>query len=235
MCFYGSCTLFLIVILCAFTGQVQYFTVILCAFIGSLHLGWWTGNQMIQGVAIPLTQNSVSLHASRGGHVGIQWLVSSATGTAFNHTDGLMVTGNFTANGKQTSVGFAFESGEKTSSTTVILMDLVMAGARGRTVVGDIGAAGAFQLRDVSGNFPCGNDGMLCNDATLVSISSDQLHSFILLVRRGMFELYVDDMLVQYYTYGAYPVASGKIGVAINGTVGSTAIFHGITVSAWSH
>lgn len=113
-------------------------------------------------------------------------------------------------------------------------MDLVRTG--GQTVIGDINATGAFHIRDVSGSFPCGGNKFrtICDDATLVSVSPQSKHTFILLVRMGMFELYVDEMLVQSYTYGTYPVTSGKIGVAINGTAGSTVQFNNVTASAWS-
>merc|ERR1712087_590219 len=90
----------------------------------------------------------------------------------------------------------------------------------GQTVVGDINSD-VFRLRDVSGEFDCGPNGTICNDATLTYVTPGQMHSFILVVRSGIFELYVDGFLVQTYTYGKYPVSAGLIGVAVNGTAGS--------------
>jgi hypothetical protein len=56
-----------------------------------------------------------------------------------------------------------------------------------------------FQSEDVTGK----------GCATVTGIENGKEHRFRLLVRRGMFELYIDDMLMQ--TYG-YKPGSGKVG-----------------------
>jgi hypothetical protein len=45
--------------------------------------------------------------------------------------------------------------------------------------------------------------------ATVTGIEHGKEHNFRLLVRRGMFELYIDDMLMQTYVYEP---GSGKVG-----------------------
>ena len=171
------------------------------------------------------------MEAQGGALPTIEWLTLAAGGTTFDHHTGVVLTGHFTVTASQSAaVGFALGSA---ANTTVILMDAAGPDSQGQTVVGDIDGAG-FSLRDVSGSFVCGAHGAICDDATLTSATPDRTHSFILLVRRGMFELYVDEMLVQTFTYGTYPVTTGRIGVAVNGTAGGGARFEGVAAAAWS-
>ena len=51
--------------------------------------------------------------------------------------------------------------------------------------------------------------------ATVTGIENAKEHRFRLLVRRGMFELYIDDMLMQTYVYKP---GSGKLGFVAHDT-----------------
>ena len=51
------------------------------------------------------------------------------------------------------------------------------------------------------GEFDCG-PGVSCGVATVTAVEPDTSHKVLLFVRRGMWELYVDDLLVQTYIYG---------------------------------
>jgi hypothetical protein len=94
----------------------------------------------------------------------------------------------------------------------------------------------SFVALDSSGAFPCGDGGAICGDATLTSLDPALPHAFRLLFRLGFFELYVDDRLVQTYSYGTYPVtATARVGFVANATGAS---FVGIdafqlNLSAW--
>ena len=125
-----------------------------------------------------------------------------------------------------------------------------------QTVITDVPQADPSNLTvvDVSGTFPCGST--RCSDATKMSVTPREQHSFILLVRRGMFELYVDGLLVQYHVYGecaftqsgaqlnvSWPWPKGKclggncrecggrIGLAVNGTAVSVNFLRGWQMS----
>ena len=68
-----------------------------------------------------------------------------------------------------------------------------------QTVISDVNSDGTnITTVDVSGTFPCGPAGARCSDATKMSVGANTSHSFILLARQGMFEIYLDGLLVQY-------------------------------------
>jgi hypothetical protein len=81
------------------------------------------------------------------------------------------------------------------------------------------------KLRDTTGAFQCGaKTPVKCLPATTTGVSAGA-HPFLFYARHGTFELYVAAstseplMLVQTMTYGKYPVARGKLGLAtINGS-----------------
>eukprot|EP00039_Didymoeca_costata_P000791 m.47268 g.47268 ORF g.47268 m.47268 type:complete len:668 (-) comp10475_c0_seq1:37-2040(-) len=85
-------------------------------------------------------------------------------------------------------------------------------------------------ILDTTGTFPCG-DNVTCKDATLASLTPGK-HSLRLLFRRGMFEVYADNLLVQTFTYGTYPMLTGKVGFAVNGS--ATVRFDNIQLSQMS-
>ena len=87
-----------------------------------------------------------------------------------------------------------------------------------------------------SGSFECGDSAssatnststlsLTCGVGTLTAVSSDTSHDVLLLFRKGMFELYIDGLLVRTYVYGeAYPLpapstaAFGRVGFACSGS-----------------
>ena len=65
---------------------------------------------------------------------------------------------------------------------------------------------------------------LTCGVGTVTAVSSDVSHDVLLLFRKGMWELYIDGLLVRTYVYGeAYPLpapstaASGRVGFACSG------------------
>merc|ERR1712216_682111 len=96
---------------------------------------------------------------------------------------------------------------------------------------------------DQSGQFDCG-PGERCGVATVTAVEPGVAHTVLLFVRRGMWELYVNDVLVQTYVYGgpwgrrarcqttaAIPTDgawAGSVGLACSG--GAAAVFEEFTV-----
>ena len=133
------------------------------------------------------------------------------------------------------------------NATTALLMSLVPAdggsggGGGATTLIGTLTtAAGAanpnptFSVLDASGNFSCGPGGATCADATLTALDPVLPHALRVYFRRGMFELYVDNRLVQTYRYGGVSNAGfadggGRVGFIANNT---SAAWVNITVHA---
>eukprot|EP00937_MAST-01D_sp_MAST-1D-sp2_P000527 g527.t1 len=95
---------------------------------------------------------------------------------------------------------------------------------RGASATGG-GGGGAFSELDRSGIFACGAGGAKCGVGTVTAVSHGDAHDLLLLLRKGMWELYIDGLLVQTYVYGsAYPLpppgaagVTGRVGVACSG------------------
>eukprot|EP01052_Picozoa_sp_SAG31_P038863 SAG31_NODE_5273_length_2639_cov_1.587795_2_plen_464_part_00 len=250
--------------------------------LGNLRLRWWAGNEALKGAAIPGFPPSLS--ALAGPHsTAIAWLPAPSMDVdGWNHTQGLVLTGQLTvaaaAGARTSSVGFAFEAvppsqwtpdvpAPPANSTRQIMMSLEpVLDPLWQTVISDVVMPSSnlahqqpnISVVDVSGAFPCGPGGVRCGDATKTSLSPTRTHSFILLARRGMFELYVDGWLVQYHVYGecAFTASgaqsnltcnpanmssnprcagcrecSGKIGLAVNGTRAEVEMLRGWQMS----
>ena len=230
---------------------------------GNLRLAFWPGNRALFGAAVAgfpsiLSVGPMGPTDNLPHGIGVTWFGSGPVAQDWNHTQGLAVMGTFTVCTGTAGVGFAFEAvgpqergppgtwtARPTNSTRLILVGVEPVEDRSRqTVIVDVLGARNVTMKDVRGEFACGST--VCEDATLSSVNPNTSHSFVLLARRGMFELYVDDMLVQYYTYGecaftqsgaTYNVqppyntsrsapcccgqcreCQGRIGIAVNGT-----------------
>ena len=239
---------------------------------GNLRLAWWEGNEALKGE--PIKEFPEELIAS-SHKTAIAWLPSP--GPTWNHTTGIVFSGQFMVRAASggSSIGFAFEAvspsqwaptvpAPPANSTRQIMMSVEPVHDPIRqTVISDVvldhdGQPNTTTV-DVSGEFPCGPDGVQCADATKTSVSPDLLHSFIVLARRGMFELYVDGLLVQYYVYGecaftassafynvSYPYntttttacfggscreCGGRIGLVVNGTTATVQFLRGWDMS----
>jgi hypothetical protein len=215
--------------------------------LGSLRLKWWGGNEALKGAAVQEFPSGLQVAALTPHTTAIAWFPEPRVYPGWNHTQGLVVTGQLAVvaaggqliDSSDTSVGFAFEAlGSPATaatdprgtppgnSTRQILMSVEpVKDPTRQTVISDVTHSNPPNITtiDVSGEFPCGPNGLRCGVATKSSISAYDTHSFILLARRGMFELYVDGWLVQYHVYGecAYTMSrecAGRIGVVVNGT-----------------
>lgn len=93
---------------------------------------------------------------------------------------------------------------QQTGSGTALLLETGAEAGR-QTWIGPLDLRNGFDFRaaDVTGP----------GCATLTGLTAGRPHRFRLLLRYGMFELYVDDRLVQTYTTGALP--NGRIGLAL--------------------
>jgi hypothetical protein len=84
-----------------------------------------------------------------------------------------------------------------------------------------VDSAGKPTLIDSASRFKCGPT-KECGVATVTGVAAAEPHAVLLMFRKGMFEAYVDDLLVQSFVYGgAYPLPStghGRVGIACKGT-----------------
>lgn len=87
----------------------------------------------------------------------------------------------------------------------------------------------SVEVIDRAAAFPCGTGdsaNKTCGVATVTNLNPGQTHSLQVMFRRGMFEVYVDDLLAQNFVYGGvYPLPStgiGRIGLACAGGASSS-------------
>ena len=181
---------------------------------GHLRLGWWKGNEALKGKPFKLKKKTVKLKTQpKKNNYKIVYLSEE-----FDLDKGLVLEGrikarsavskrdsNDTASKMKPAAGFVFEEGPGKS----MAIQLGIGKPEDReTHIGILEIAYEdkmqFQSEDVTGGKGC---------ATVTGIDSGKKHSFRLLVRRGMFELYIDDMLMQTYVYEP---GSGKVGFMAN-------------------
>jgi len=176
---------------------------------GHLRLGWWKGNEALKGKPLTLEKNTVELNSRcKKSHYQIVYLSE-----AFDLNKGIVLEGrikarpaapqrdsNDTASKARSAAGFVLDEGPKKS----MAIQLGIGQPDGReTHIGRLETTAEgkmqFQSEDVTGK----------GCATVTGIDNGKEHRFRLLVRRGMFELYIDDMLMQTYLYKP---GSGKVG-----------------------
>lgn len=166
---------------------------------GHLRLGWWPGNEAIKGAELPLAAAGARLDAGRrpGGYA-LRYLDAR-----FDLGQGVVLEGQIRAGADtgRPAAGFMIE--EKPGEAMAIQLGVGPAEGR-ETHVGRISVATdgktTFVSEDVTGR----------GDATVTGIERDRVHTFRLLCRREMFELYVDDLLVQTYVHAG---GTGRIGL----------------------
>ncbi|HNC24160.1 MAG TPA: hypothetical protein PLU52_08140 [Opitutaceae bacterium] len=172
---------------------------------GHLRLGWWPGNEAIKGRSLPLTAESVALTAAGQADGWAQVLLDVPN----DRDRGLVLEGRITAcaaaTGAAPAAGVMIE--EQPGKAMALLMSVGRAETR-ETWVGQLttGADGRrnFVSEDVSGK----------GSATVTGLDPDRAHTFRLLCHWELFELYVDDLLVQTYTREP---GSGRVGFAVRG------------------
>lgn len=175
---------------------------------GRLQLAWWTGNEAIKGQLLPLKETSIEVAAknSPDGYAisYLPVLFDSAGGIVLEGTlRGRSSPGTTSGGQVHPSVGlFLDEGGDR---ATAILLGIGPPERR-EAQVGRLrltpGGRGdqRFAATDVTGK----------GCATATGVDDGRPCAFRLISRRGLFELYVDDMLAQTYYYRPGP---GRVGI----------------------
>ncbi|MBL9215339.1 MAG: hypothetical protein JNG83_07680 [Opitutaceae bacterium] len=176
---------------------------------GHLRLGWWPGNEALKGERLALGRGEVALDGrGRSGRPGVVYLDRN-----FDLGQGVVIEGTIRARAApggpasaRPAAGFVIE--EQPRQAMALQLGIGSAGDR-ETHIGrltDDAAGGAvFVSEDVTGQ----------GCATVNGIDDGRTHTFRLLCRQRMFELYVDDLLVQTYVYQA---GSGRLGFLADGS-----------------
>lgn len=163
---------------------------------GSLRLGWWNGNEALKGKSLGLKKSVLSLDAAN--RYAVSYLEEM-----FRSERGFIVEGTICArpSAANASAGFALNEGDDKAMATL----MGVGAAQGReTNIGKLEvAAGTFNILDRTGK----------HCATVTGIEPGREHTFRLLSRSSLFELYIDDRLMQTY---AYNPGAGRVGFAVH-------------------
>ena len=174
---------------------------------GHLHLGWWKGNEALKGQPLVIDKQQVILN-SKDNPDGYDICDAHIT---FSLAQGAVFEGKLKARvldqqGKIIApfAGFVLRDAGPGQSIAIQLGIGKPAGRKRHIGLLTIDTKGKkrFQSRDVSGK----------GDATVTGIDNDKEHSFRLLCRMGMFELYIDDLLAQTFYYQP---SAGKLGFLV--------------------
>jgi hypothetical protein len=171
---------------------------------GHLRLGWWEGNQALKGERLQLGQTSFALgESAEPNGYEIRYL-----DTPFDLDQGVILEGRIAAHTLRQSAspsvkpvaGFVFE--EKPDQAMSIQLAIGPAAGRethiGRLTRNSDGNM-SFQSEDVTGE----------GCATITGLDDGREHTFRLLCRWELMELYIDDLLMQTYTHER---GSGRVG-----------------------
>jgi hypothetical protein len=162
---------------------------------GVLRLGWWKGNEALKGRPLALSRTSTTFDGTQG-------YAATYLDETFSPERGVVLEGTLRAQALAAgaAAGLALDEGEGTSLATL----MGIGAPEGReTRIGHLqAAAGTFNALDVTGK----------HCATVTGLEDGREHTFRLLSRRGMFELYVDDLLMQTYVYKP---GAGRLGFAV--------------------
>jgi len=163
---------------------------------GHLRMGWWKENDLLKGEPVELITRNITLDAGAGGRK-VVWLEPS-----FDVEPGAIIEGTIrasaTGNGRAAGFGFSEHGGR------VIEVRLGIGGPGEReTHIGRYNVVSGFNSEDVTG----------AGCATVTGIEDGKEHTFRLLLRHDVFELYVDDLLMQTYVYKP---EGGKVGLLAN-------------------
>ena len=168
---------------------------------GHFRLAWWPANELLKEMSLSLTKTLVTLDAGKteGGYQ-IRWL-----DMPFDLRKGAILEGTIKARAVTTgdnecTAGFVFDEGR--GGSMCIQLGIGAPEQRethiGRLLTEPLGTP-QFVSEDVTGR----------GCATVTGIEDGKEHTFRLLVRLDMFELYINDLLMQTY---AYKPSGGKLG-----------------------
>jgi hypothetical protein len=175
---------------------------------GHLRLGWWEKNELLKGPEIKLGTSGHALEAVED-HRQVSWL-----DTAFDLGKGVVIEGVVRAEARAqgASAGLALS---ETRNRSIEIRFGIGEPAQRTTCIGRYNTVTGFNAVDVTGR----------GCATVTGIDGGSKHAFRLLLREDIFELYVDDLLVQTYTYQP---EGGRVGFLAHD---AQAVFEG--VRAW--
>lgn len=196
-----------------------------------LRLGYWSGNDALRGASLqPTPPSTVDVNCTAGSPHSVAWM---AHFDAVTHAGGAYVTANLSANQEGSAVGFAIET--PGSATEYTVMQLTVdhesdsdPSATNATILRVDRSRSTFDVIDTAGAFECGGKmkNTTCGVASMTSVAPRVSHVVRLFVRRGMFELYVDELLVTSHVYNYRP------GVAVGGRVGLAIMCESVAASA---
>ena len=191
---------------------------------GHLRLAWWKGNEALKGKRLALGEQTVRLtNTGNPGSYDTRFL-----GGTFDPAEGVVIEGSIRA---KSNAGCGTDSEDQ--PVAGFLLD--MADNRCMAIMLGIGDPERRTAR--IGELQTGPDGIMTfkpmditarNCATVNGLDDGKSHSFRLLSRLGMFELYVDDLLMQTFIYEAGP---GKVGFVVHG---ADAVFDNLAFHAMS-
>jgi len=217
---------------------------------GVLRLAYWDGNDALQAENFPLNFSRPKTITCDTGSQNISWLTGF---NATQHAGGVVLSINVStfASGNRAhmggSVGIAMgdltandlnaikgATAEATTSFTALLISVAEEGNGGNTanLVRGTYTGGTYtvpnttttHVLDRAGLFQCGKN-TTCRTATVTNLDPSSSNVFRVLFRQGMWEVYLNDLLVQSYVYGGgYPLPSkgiGHVGVMCMGDVGA--------------
>lgn len=188
---------------------------------GHLRMGYWKGNEALKGAPLPCEHGPLELASPKmHGNVAvsadgfaiaaparphIRWITPDEPNMAFGFLDaaidvdkGSVVEGSIRVSGTNALVfpaaGVCLEQDNREATAIVF-------GAWGETLIGRLTWSNQphFEVRDRTG-FGC---------ATVAGIPAGETCQYRLLIRRGIFEIYLNDLFVQ--TYSAQAL-TGRIG-----------------------
>ena len=166
---------------------------------GRLRLGWWKGNEALKGTPLPLTKATAALDGPTG-------YVVTYFDSVFRPERGVVIEGTLRARAagdapEGSAAGFALDEGDGTAMAT--LMGIGVPEGR-ETRIGRLQAAdGTFDVMDTTGK----------HCATVTGLEGGVEHIFRLLSRASLFELYIDDLLVQTFFYKP---GAGRVGFVVH-------------------
>lgn len=201
---------------------------------GTLHLEYWEGNEPITRGPAVRVPSEASVRCSDNGFEGAQlevgWLAAL---NALQHDIGAVLTAQIESAHGVGALGLALEdvsgggelvaNGTASSEVnfTAVLVDLAAPStATASTVVRRSGTSTV--VLDRSGSFICGEHHTTCGVATLTAVEPGAVGGSVrLFFRKGMWELYVNNQLVQTHIYGhASPLPAageGRVGLVCSG------------------
>ena len=187
-----------------------------------LRLGYWSGNDVLRGASIqPTSPSTIDVNCTTSGLYSVAWLAELDAST---HSTGAYVTASLSANQEGAAVGFAIETPGSTTESTAILLTVghesdAAPAATNATILRADSSRGVVNVIDTAGAFACGGKmkNTTCGVASITSVVPAVNHAVRLFVRRGMFEMYLDELLVtsHVYSYKSSPSSSGRVGLAI--------------------